>query len=228
MCEAHLSDALEDLIRAYKSVRDKPDELCEALARLEEGHSEEQFYAIREAFNGKRGGHVERAAWLIYLNKTCYNGLFRTNRSGLFNVPIGRFARPKVLDRARIAGASAALRGVTLERRGFESVLEHAKRGDFVYVDPPYVPVSRTANFASYSLGAFGLEDQARLAQAFRELDRRGCLLMLSNSDSPAVHELYEGFDVRRILAPRSISSRGAGRKPIAELVVRNTRRYPR
>jgi DNA adenine methylase len=223
---AALSDTLADLIITYEVVRTRVESLIDRLQELEKGHSEKQFYAIRERFNTERNAPaLERAAWLVYLNKTCFNGLFRTNQSGGFNVPIGRYKAPRIVDPARLRLAARALEGVSLKRAPFRDLLEVAEPGDFIYLDPPYVPLSRTANFAAYADASFGEADQADLASVFRELDRRGCLLALSNSDTELV---YEGYSLTPITAPRAISSKGSMRQPVGELVVRNLKRYPK
>lgn len=225
---AILSDALADLIRTYEAVKRAPRKLNAMLSELAEQHDRAQFYDVRARFNSERAAaDTNRAAWLIYLNKTCYNGLFRTNKTGDFNVPMGRFENPAIYDPARIVAASEALAGVTLLHARFEHLLQTAKKGDVIYFDPPYVPVSKTANFAAYSDGAFGPSDQKHLADVFRQLDARGCLLALSNSDTEEVRRLYAGFSFSTLVAPRNISARGATRRPIKEVVVRNLERYP-
>jgi DNA adenine methylase len=226
---AVLSDTLSDLITTYQVVQAQVDELITALEKLKKTHSEEQFYKIRERFNAQRGAApLKRAAWLIYLNKTCYNGLFRTNSKGLFNVPVGRFANPGIVNPAQIRLASRALQGVRLEHARFEHLLETARPGELVYLDPPYDPISRTASFHAYSDGAFGRQEQAHLAQVFRKLDERGCLLAESNSDTELIRELYQGYDIQPIRAPRSISSKSSTRGPIQEVLIRNWQRYPK
>lgn len=237
---AVLSDALADLIVTYEVVRDAPRELLALLGQLEREHSDARFYEVREAFNegrpaarrgaagkGARSGEArrERAAWLLYLNRTCYNGLFRTNQAGEFNVPVGRYRDPRIADAERILAASRALAGpppAELRHAPFDVSLADAARGDFVYLDPPYVPLSPTSSFSAYADGAFGPGDQARLAACFRELDDRGCLLALSNSDTPAVRQLYRGFEITEVDAPRSISARGSARGSAPEVLVRN------
>ncbi len=221
-----LSDAVADLVTTYEVVRDDPDTLLRELDALKRAHSDEAFYRVRAAFNGRSGAPAERAAWLIYLNKTCYNGLFRTNRAGEFNVPVGRFEAPRIVDRARIHACSAALGGVQVTCQPFERILEDARKGDVIYLDPPYVPVSKTANFAAYSLGSFGPDDQERLAATFTKLDQRGCRLILSNSDTQEVRRLYAKFDLQVVVAPRNISANGKTRAPVAELIVRNVARW--
>jgi DNA adenine methylase len=226
--QAVLSDALADLIVTYEVVRDDPRKLLERLERLEREHSEARFYEVRESFNagrkrvGREKDRQERAAWLMYLNRTCYNGLFRTNQSGEFNVPLGRYRAPRIADAERVLAASRALASADIRHAPFEVALADARKGDFVYLDPPYVPLSATSSFAAYADGSFDANDQARLARWFKDLDRRGCLLALSNSDTPLVRELYGDFDVTAIDAPRSISARGSARGSAPEVVVRN------
>lgn len=223
-----LTDTLGDLVNTYEVVRDDVEALLAKLEALRDAHSKEHFYEVRERFNSRKtGSRVERAAWLVYLNKTCFNGLFRTNRSGIFNVPFGRFVNPNIADHARLRAASKALAGVEIAQSKFDHLEKKAKKGNVIYLDPPYVPLSKTANFAAYD-GAFGPEDQRRLADLFRELDARGCLLALSNSDTEEVRRLYKGFDIRPIRAARNISASGSTRAPVTELLVRNVKRYPR
>jgi len=223
-----LTDTLGDLVTAYEIVRDDVESLLTALEHLRDAHSKEHFYEVRERFNARStGSRVERAAWLVYLNKTCFNGLFRTNRSGIFNVPFGRFVKPNIADHPRLRAASRALEGVEIANHKFEHLAKKAKSGNVIYLDPPYVPLSKTANFAAYD-GAFGPDDQRRLADLFRELDERGCLLALSNSDTDEVRKLYKGFDIQHIRAAHNISASGATRAPVTELLVRNLNRYPK
>ncbi|HVY45788.1 MAG TPA: DNA adenine methylase [Minicystis sp.] len=225
---AVLSDALADLIATYEVVQTHVEALIRRLEQLDDAHDEAHYYAIRERFNRERGApRVERAAWLVYLNRTCFNGLYRTNAKGEFNVPVGRYANPKVVDPPRLRVAAAVLARAELRTASYEALLDDAEPGDVVYLDPPYVPLSKTSNFSSYHEGAFTLADQARLAEVYRELDRRGCLLALSNSDTPAVRELYAGFDLCPILAPRAISSKASTRGDVTELLVRNVARWP-
>jgi DNA adenine methylase len=226
---AVLSDSLVDLVETYRVVQSNVDALVSRLERLRATHSTEQYYEVRRRFNEeKKAPRVERAAWLVYLNKTCYNGLFRMNQAGEFNVPEGRFKNPGIVDPPKLRLASAALADARIVNAKYVDLLKDAEPGDVVYFDPPYVPVSKTANFSAYSDGAFGPDDQQRLAQVFRALDERGCLLALSNSDTPLVRELYAGFDFSPVIAPRAISSKADGRGEVTELLVRNVARYPR
>jgi DNA adenine methylase len=220
---AHLSDSVRALINAYGMVQSSVDPLIKRLEALRETHSSEQYYAIRDRFNGEpKAPKLERAAWLIYLNKTCFNGLFRTNKGGVFNVPEGRFVNPRVVDPDRIRLASALLARATLTCAPFDDLLKSAKKGDLIYLDPPYVPLSRTSSFSSYSEGAFRHEDHVRLADVYRKLHDRGCKLVLSNSDTPTVRELYKGFDIHTLSAPRAISAKASTRGATTELLIRN------
>ena len=226
--QAVLSDSLADLVTAYQIVQTHCEALITHLLQLEATHSTEQFYEIRDAFNTRRDApRIERAAWLVYLNKTCFNGLFRTNKEGVFNVPVGRYAKARVVDPPALRLAAAALAGAEILHARFDDLLAAAEPGDVVYLDPPYVPLSRTSNFSSYADGVFTNDDQARLASVFRQLDAKGCLLALSNSATPEVKELYKGFDMSPIIAPRAISSKVSTRGEVTELLIRNLARYP-
>lgn len=222
-CGVTLCDVNPELIVTYEVVRDEVDALIEQLREHARAHNREYYDRIRSLDRSSwQPSRVEQAARTIYLNKTCYNGLYRVNRKGYFNVPIGRYARPAILQEETLRAASQALQGVSLRVGAFTMVLELARPGDFVYLDPPYVPLSSTANFTAYTRHVFGAEEQRRLAEVFRELDRRGCLLMLSNSSAPLVHELYAGFHMHTVQAGRAINSRVDARGTVQEVVVVN------
>lgn len=221
--EAGLSDINPRLIHCYQAIRDDVGSLIERLARLRSRHSSEHYYECRERLNGgKRLSVVDRAALQIYLNKTCFNGLYRENRRGHFNVPIGRYTNPSVFDPSNLVRVSATLRRATIACQPFETVLDQARTGDFVYLDPPYQPVSETSNFTSYSKGGFSAFDQGRLADFCKELDRRGCFVMQSNSDAQLIKQLYSDFRISRVSARRSINSKARRRGPVPEVVIRN------
>lgn len=223
---ARLSDINAELINIYCVVRDQPDALIERLAHHRRHHSRWYYYHLRERDRepgwAQSAGRVERAARMLYLNKTCYNGLWRVNSRGEFNVPMGRYNSPRILDEPRLRAASRALQRVDLAAVPFDEAVEEAGPGSFVYFDPPYVPLSATSSFTSYTAGGFGYEEQGRLAAVFRALDRRGARVMLSNSDHPLVHDLYRGFRIERVRARRHINSRANGRGAISEVVVVN------
>jgi len=221
---AVLSDRNEALIECYRAVRDEVDDVIHALARHRTRHGRDYYYQVREAWNAgmREATGAERAATFVYLNKTCYNGLWRVNSRGAFNVPMGRYERPSILDAAALRIAARALHGHDLHARSFEAIVDEAGAGDFVYFDPPYVPAGETADFTSYTPGRFGLREQQRLAEAFRELADRGCAVMLSNSDTPIVRRLYAGFRIDRVWCARAVNSRADRRGEVAEVIVRN------
>jgi DNA adenine methylase len=224
---AHLRAALYDnnpeLINCYQVVRDELENLTRCLdEHLQQfrAHGEPYYYEVRK--NHKLSGNVDRAARMIFLNKTCYNGLWRVNARGQFNVPIGSYRPEKVTlyDRANLLAASRALQGVDLAVQDFSRTLKAAEKGDFLYVDPPYFPLSRTANFTSYTQEVFGRAEQNKLAELFKAAAERGAQLMLSNSDTPLTRQLYAGFRLETVQARRAVNCDGAKRGRISELVV--------
>ena len=220
---ALLLDHSEELINTYRVVRDRPSELMDRLAAHQARHSREHYYEVRGLDRqGARLSDVERAARTIYLNRTCYNGLYRVNSRGHFNVPMGSYRNPTILDQDALLAASGSLQGVTLEVRGFRSVADLARKGDFLYFDPPYHPLSRTASFTGYTAGSFREEDQRDLAGVFARLSEKGCLCMLSNSHTPLILELYRGFRIEVVEASRAINSNGGRRGSVKEVVVLN------
>ncbi len=224
---AALRDNNAELVNCYEVVRDQVEELMtgldEHLEAFRARHSA-YYYLVRR--QDQPSNRVERAARMIFLNKTCYNGLWRVNGRGQFNVPIGSYRPEKVAlyDRANLLAASRALRDVHLAVLDFRQTLAALDQGQFAYVDPPYYPLSRTANFTSYTREDFGPAEQRELAGLFAGAARRGARLMLSNSDTPFTRELYTGFDLQTVQARRNVNSDGAKRGRISELVVRNYR----
>jgi DNA adenine methylase len=216
---ARLSDKNEDLIRVYSELRDNASAVIRELEKLcEPGHGEDHYYTVRDMRPKKAAA---RAARLIYLNRTGYNGLYRVNRNGGFNVPYGRYKNPRILDQPRLLAAAQALQGVELAVEDFQASCAQAKRGDFVYFDPPYMPVSRTASFAEYHSEAFALAEHQRLAKTFARLAKKGVSVLLSNSDTPETHNLYLGFETQIVLARRAINSDATRRGAVSELLVR-------
>jgi DNA adenine methylase len=214
---AVLADVNAELVDCYLAARDDVDGVIAALGGYRYGT--EEYYRTR-ARDPQTLPLAERAARTIYLNRTGYNGLYRVNRSGKFNVPMGRYTNPLLCDATNLRACSKALQGIDVRVADFEAVAARAKPGDFVYFDPPYVPVSDTADFTSYVPGGFSAAQQKRLATLFASLARRGVHAMLSNSDTPAVRELYRGFPIARVLASRAINSRGSRRGKVGEVVV--------
>jgi len=217
--QAVLSDTNERLVRTWQTVRDAPDALIEKLSTFP--HDEEFFLAQRQR-DIDAEDDVEVAAWLLYLNRTAYNGLYRVNSKGGFNVPFGRYENPTICDVERIRHCSEVLSGVEIHHRDFTTVLEEAQAGDFVYFDPPYVPLSESSSFTGYTRDGFTLDDQARLRDLASDLKERGVSVLLSNSAAPQVHDLYsDGFELREVQVSRAINSKASGRGKIAELLIR-------
>lgn len=249
---AVLSDDNADLIACYRRVGRSLDEVAAALDRLAADHAargrdcylqvrDRQFNPLRAAWRG-RGGRLddypaELAAMLIYLNRTGYNGLFRLNASGEFNVPPGRYDAPKVIDRPLLTRVSQVLSApdIRIEHAAFDRVLQEARAGDFVYFDPPYAPLSATANFRGYTGRGFSDADQQRLQQVVIALADRGVRVLLSNSVAPSTSRLYEGnadaaaagLETWRFPARRAVNSRPDRRGVVEELVVSNVRPRP-
>ncbi|NJP07903.1 MAG: DNA adenine methylase [Chloroflexaceae bacterium] len=219
-----LYDLNPHLIEVYTVVRDDVDNLIVALK--EHYNDRDYFYAIR-AQQPAVLTPVQRAARFIFLNRTCYNGLYRVNRQDQFNVPFGKYKNPTICDEHGLRLASQVLQHTQLNVADFEAVLDIAESGDFLYFDPPYEPLSHTSNFTSYTSNGFTRADQHRLAATFRTLDARGCLLMLSNSNTPLIHELYQGFSIHLIKARRAINSNPNGRGVIQELLITNLHYCP-
>ena len=220
---ALLCDINRDLVQTYLCVRDEVDVVVRHLKKLAQAHGEESYYNVRQRYNARDHKTLaERAALFVYLNKTCFNGLYRVNKSGHFNVPMGRYAKPAIADVTTLQAASQRLANADIRCVPFEALVAEAKPGDFVYLDPPYEPVSRTANFTAYASDGFTQADQARLRDVFRELDRRGSKLMLSNSDAPFIRELYRGYQIDEIMAARAVSCDPTKRGAVTELVIRN------
>lgn len=217
---AILSDINEELINTYHMVRDNVGEL---LLSLRTHKNEKEYYYKIRALNPLNLSPVERASRFIYLNKTCYNGLYRVNRKGQFNVPFGRYKNPLICNKEGLCNASEALQRAELLVKDFDEItLERAKSNDFIYFDPPYFPLSETSSFTSYASNGFGLEEQVKLANVFKELNKRGCFLMLSNSSVPIIRKLYQEFRIIEVHASRAISCKGEGRGRITELLILN------
>jgi DNA adenine methylase len=219
---AVLADRNADLIATYRTVAADAEAVIARLAAHRRGHDEAHYYDVRARWNDPavRWSAPDRAAAFIYLNKTCYNGLWRVNRGGRFNVPMGRYVSPSIYDPDELRAAGAALGRARMIVADYADAVADAGRGDFVYFDPPYHPVSATANFTSYTADAFGAEHQQALADTFRALAARGCAVMLSNSDTPFIRKLYRGFRIDRVHCARAINSNAASRGAVAEVLV--------
>lgn len=213
---AVLADINHELVDCYRAVRDCVDEVLQDLRQHR--HDEDYYYAVRE----QRPQDLElhrRASRTIFLNRTGFNGLYRVNRSGKFNVPFGRYSNPVLCDEDNLRACSQQLGAAHIDTLPFDEVEEMAGPGDLVYFDPPYVPASATANFTAYAADGFHLRDQERLAEMVKRMGGRGVNVMVSNSDTPLTRELYEGLHLHRVMARRNINSDTKGRGAVPELL---------
>ncbi|KLU59855.1 modification methylase DpnIIA [Peptococcaceae bacterium CEB3] len=226
--EAVVNDLNRELINLYQVIKDRVDELIEDLRK----HKNEKgyYYRMRRLDRDKvvysELTPVQRASRVIYLNKTCYNGLFRVNKAGEFNTPFGRYKNPKIVNEVGLRAVSAYLNraSVRITCQDFEQAVQGAESGSFVYFDPPYDPLSQTADFTAYAEGGFGREEQERLKQTCDRLNEKGVRFLLSNSATDFIKDLYQGYKIEIIQAKRSVNSVAARRGGIQEVLVFN---YP-
>jgi DNA adenine methylase len=222
--KAYLSDINADLINVYKCLQVNPKLVLTKLLYHKVNYMKDRtkyYYTLR----GTRfDDGFERAAQFVTLNKTCYNGLYRVNRTGMFNVPMGRYKKPSIFDPSNLEYVSAALNvvDVKIECTDYRNILQRASRGDFVYLDPPFSPMSKTSNFTAYTAEGFDATDQTNLAKIFNSLNNRKCLVVLSNSDTELVRELYEKFEITTVPTRRSINSNSRRRGGSTELIITN------
>jgi DNA adenine methylase len=218
---ATLLDFNDELINTYSVLKQAGGvtKVVKLLSGEKYANTSENFYMIRAEVPTNK---YERAARMIYLNKTCFNGLYRVNGSGKFNTPFGKYANPTICDIDNLKACGKALQGVSLVSGSYDNIKELAKKGDLIYFDPPYQPVSKTANFTGYTKNAFGEKDQESLAALYSDLDKRGCHLMLSNSDAPLILELYKKFDIHIVKAKRAINCNANNRGKVNEVIVTN------
>lgn len=215
-------DTNERLIRTYRGVRDSCDQVIELLRGYP---NDPDFFLQMRATPIDLKKDAEVAAWFIYLNRTCFNGLYRVNRSNQFNVPFGRYVNPTICDEPTLRACSAHLQDTLVESGDFRNVHDRIppqlqNHRTVVYFDPPYVPLSPTASFTGYTPGGFTYHDHERLAHCARELKRLGMQVVVSNSDTPTTRELYRGFKLKRVKAKRRISCRATTRNPVGELII--------
>lgn len=217
--KAKLNDRNAELVACYRAVKADVDALVTRLRGY--SYDKELYYRVRDV-ETRDLDDVERGARLIFLNRTCFNGLWRENSKGKFNVPFGTYKNPRILDETALRRAAVALADVSLTNVDFEDACKRLGEGDFVYFDPPYVPVSKTASFTAYQASGFGRDDHRRLADLLARLAKKGVKAMLSNADNDETRELYRAFRCKRVGARRSISANGSGRGKAGELVVTN------
>ncbi|MFN9176250.1 MAG: DNA adenine methylase [Synechocystis sp.] len=224
-----INDTNSELINCYNVIRDNPDELLSLCQQHEKNNSKEHYYRLRSQdrqSDFKTLSSVERAARIIYLNKTCFNGLFRVNSQGQFNVPYGDYVNPVIADPIVIKAVSSFLKesNINICKGDFADSLSTAKKGDFIYFDPPYHPISDTSSFTGYSVNGFGEKEQTRLKSVCDQLSDQGCYVLISNSDASLIRELYRDsrYIIAEVKASRAINSVASKRGRVVELLIHN------
>ncbi len=231
-----INDINADLVNTYIVIRDNCEELIEVLTGLQERYlaaDEENrgicFYEIRDLYNQRDAGNILQAGYFIFLNRTCFNGLYRVNARNLFNVPHGKYRNPKICDAENLRAVSEALRDVDVRNADYELLRNDVVEGCFVYLDPPYKPISDTSAFTSYIAGGFGDDEQIRLKHFCDFINEQGAFFMLSNSDPTFVDaenlffdDLYADYHIRRVAAKRAINANGNNRGEVNELLITN------
>lgn len=228
--KAHINDMNAVLTSAYVHIRDNLEKMIEELMSLQDFYwglpdieAKKEFYLEKRAlFNSLGSDELEKSVLLIFLNKTCFNGMYRENSKGGFNVPFGKHEKPTIADVKNLQSVSKALKHTLVTTGSYKDAVKDAKEGDFVYFDPPYHPLSTSSSFTAYQAGGFTAKDQEELRDTFRQLSDKGCYVMLSNSDAPLIRDLYKDFKIHEILAARSVNSVGTGRGKIVELFITN------
>lgn len=224
--KAVVNDINSELINLYQVIKDNVDDLIEDLKQYR--NEEEYFYTIRELDRDKNKydnlTRIQRASRVTYLNKTCYNGLFRVNKAGEFNTPFGNYKNPNIVNEITLRAVSNYLNkyNITFLCCDFEQALKNARKGAFVYLDPPYDPVSNTASFTGYDKGGFDRDEQIRLKETCDMLNKKGVKFLLSNSATEFIYELYKNYKIEIIQAKRAINSKPDKRGEIDEVLVRN------
>jgi len=217
-----LSDLNKELVTTYNVIKNNVEGL---IASLKKHKTDKEYFLKIRAQDPKTLSDLAVASRFIFLNRTCFNGLYRVNSKGGFNVPYGKYANPLICDEDNLIKVSKSLQNIEIKHQDYKEVLRNAKKGDFVYFDPPYYPVSKTASFTSYTKEAFLDKEQLELRDTYIELHKRGCFVMLSNSDTPFINKIYSGLKgirVNKVEAGRAINSKGSGRGKITEVLVTN------
>jgi DNA adenine methylase len=222
--KAVLSDLNKELVITYNVIKNNIDELVSSLKKHK--YEKEYFLKLREK-NIDKLSDLEIASRFIFLNRTCFNGMYRVNSKGQFNVPFGKYTNPTICDEDNLRKVSEALQEVDITAGDYKNVLDRAKKGDFIYFDPPYYPVSKTASFTSYTKEDFLDKEQIELRDTFLALHKRGCFVMLSNSDTPFINKIYkeiktEGININKVQAGRAINSKGTKRGKVNEVLITN------
>lgn len=222
--KAYLSDINSELINAYHVVKNNPDVLIIELEIYKENHNKDFYYqtrALDRSDDFKSLNELTRATRFIYLNKTCFNGLYRVNSKGYFNTPIGSYKNPNIANKESILNASKALQDAIIFNQTFDKTLVNVNPNDFIYLDPPYYPLTKTAAFTAYDENAFLDKKQKQLFDMFKELHKKNCVVMKSNSDTSFIKDLYREYEINSVQANRFINSKSNGRNKINEILIR-------
>jgi len=216
---ANLSDANPELMNAYEVVRSHSEKLCGKLKALKASYSQDTYYAVRSR---EETEPVARAARFIFLNKICFNGLYRVNSKGKFNVPFGKYKNPRIYDPEVLSIWGTLLLGAAIRCEDFGASIGRSAKGDFLYADPPYLPRSKTADFTSYTSDKFTLSDHERLAASLVSASGRGALFLCSQGDSPAIRSLYKGFSISQVSVRHTVGAKAASRGKVDEVLIQN------
>lgn len=226
--KAIINDFNSELINVYTVIRDYPEELIKELQFHKDNNTSEHFYAVRE-YDRKpeffsQMTPIQKAARVIYLNKTCYNGLYRVNSAGQFNSPYGKYKNPNIVNETVIRAMSKYFNknNIVIKNEDFKEALKGLKRGAFVYLDPPYMPISSSSSFTGYTENGFNEDKQRELKELCDKLDKKGIKFLQSNSDCEFIRELYSGYRIKTIKAKRAINSKGNSRGEINEVLIYN------
>ncbi|HEY0980201.1 MAG TPA: DNA adenine methylase [Candidatus Paceibacterota bacterium] len=224
-----INDINQTLVNTYKNIKNQPEKLIRSLKKIEkdfiaknEDDRKEYYYLIRDKYNRLSSEDFNRSVYFLFLNKTAFNGVYRENSKGGFNVPIGSYKNPKIVDEENILAISNTLKNTKITCSSFVDAVKNAKSGDFVYFDPPYYPLSKTSQFTSYSKDSFSEEDQIKLRDLFVQLDKKGVYVMLSNSSASFIKKIYAGYTQIPVYANRMINSKSDRRGKISEVVIIN------
>jgi DNA adenine methylase len=220
--EGFLSDLNKELVVTYNVIKNDLEKL---IVSLKKHKTDKEYFLEVRAQDPNKLSDVAVASRFIFLNRTCFNGMYRVNSKGGFNVPFGKYTNPLICDEDNLRKVSKALQNIDIKHQDYKEVLKKAKKGDFIYFDPPYYPVSKTASFTSYTAETFLEKEQTELRDTLVELNKRGCFVMLSNSDTPFINKIYSGIKgvcINKVQAGRAINSNGSGRGKITEVLITN------
>jgi len=220
--EGFLSDLNKELVTTYNVIKNDIEKL---IVSLKKHKTDKDYFLEVRAQDPNKLSDVAVASRFIFLNRTCFNGMYRVNSKGGFNVPFGKYTNPLICDEDNLRKVSKALQNIDIKHQDYKEVLKKAKKGDFIYFDPPYYPVSKTASFTSYTAETFLEKEQTELRDTLVELNKRGCFVMLSNSDTPFINKIYSGIKgvhINKVQAGRAINSNGSGRGKITEVLITN------